>query len=68
MNVLVAFNKKTLTQEYLQQAHNGAIARLVEENGVDPNDIQDIVISNLSYLGLMTPEEFHGSPDTSTAH
>lgn len=36
--------------------------RVVEEHGVNPNDITNIVMDNICYLGEMTQEEMFGQP------
>lgn len=36
-----------------------AISRVVTENNIPITDIRDAVILSMSFLGAMTPEEFH---------
>lgn len=35
--------------------------RVMEEHGVNPNDITNIIMSNICYLGEMTQEEMFGA-------
>jgi len=50
-----------LTKDSLSQIQHQAIARLGAENGVEVPDIQDIVILNISVLGVMDPATFRGA-------
>lgn len=53
-----------LTKDSLSQIQRQAIARLAAENSVEVTDIQDIVILNISVLGVMDPATFQGAQAT----
>ena len=61
LNVLLEAATPNLTKAHLAQIQKSAMARLHAENNVDPNSVKDVVILNISLLGQMTEEAFHGS-------
>lgn len=58
LNILAMEDDKNVTRALMGIAQQQAQVRFMTE--VDPKaDIRDVVINNISYLGFMTPEEFH---------
>jgi len=62
LNVLLESDTAAITKSQLNTLHRSAMQRLNAENGVTPDQIKDIVIMNVSYLGQMLPEQFHENP------
>lgn len=62
INVLLEADTPQLRKADLNTMHRSAMQRLNAENGVTPDQIKDIVILNISLLGAMPPELFHGEP------
>lgn len=60
INVLIDSLTGNINKADLQALNQSAIARLVAENGVQLGQIADLVLTNISTLGMMTDEEFYG--------
>lgn len=60
-NVLVELPVPIITKDRLGWIQKQAMARMQAENGVTPDLMRDIVILNISPLGSMPPEIFHGT-------
>lgn len=58
INVLIEAEGIDLTQKHLAQMQRTALARIKTENNVDPEQVQDAVILNMSPLGHLSAEEF----------
>lgn len=63
MNVLLEVDSPHLTKSDLGEVHHSSLVRIKAENDVNPDQVQDIVILNLSPLGMMPSAVFHAAPD-----
>jgi hypothetical protein len=61
MNVLLECAQPQLLKADLATIHESALQRLNQESGINPTDVVDTVILNVSLLAITTPEIFHGS-------
>lgn len=61
MNVLLQLAAPVVNKDGLAQIQRSAVARLNTENGVAVTDVKDVVIQSISFLGVMTPEDFEGN-------
>lgn len=61
LNVLIETDMVDITKEALGGIQRGAMQRMAAENAVTPEQIKDIVILGITFLGRMDPEVFHGS-------
>jgi hypothetical protein len=60
INVLIDSPTGNITKSDLQALNQSAITRLVAENGIQATEVMDLVVTNISTLGMMTDEEFYG--------
>lgn len=64
LNVLAETDVPELNKADLGAIQRTVMQRINLENNVSPEMIQDVVMLNISMLGRMTSEEFHGAaPD-----
>lgn len=63
LNVLLETNNAEINKSDLGEITTGAMQRVITENGVAPTDIKDVVILNISMLGIMPSAVFHGTTD-----
>lgn len=69
LNVMIELPSPQITKANLSDIQRSAIARLHAENNVEVSAVRDIVILNISMLGVMPAEAFHGQQDDiSKAH
>lgn len=61
LNVLIETSSAHITKSDLAQIHQSVMRRLKAENGVSPEQIEEIVILSLNLLGVMPPEVFHNT-------
>lgn len=61
LNAALSLPSKTVTNYGLQNVQKAVILRVCEENKVDREQIKDVVLLNLNYLGHMTLKEFNGA-------
>ena len=62
MNVLLETPTAQVTKEHLSEIQRGSLASLHAENGVEPKDVQDVVIvGGPTLLGVMPQHVFHGT-------
>lgn len=57
---LVIETDGSVTRDHLNQIHKSAVERLCDETGITPAAVKDVVILNISPLGMMTKEFFLG--------
>lgn len=62
LNIHAANENAFLNRASLSAINVAIVDRLTRENAVDPSQIKDVVILNISYLGVMTDEEFSTAP------
>lgn len=58
MNVLVTPTKKIIAQEVIEDIRSLSVLKLKEYYKVTEANILDIIIMNISFLGLMTEQQF----------
>ena len=61
LNVLVETEHANITKQGLADIQTKVMQRLQAENNVSPDQLRDIVIQNISMLGMMSAEQFHGA-------
>lgn len=61
MNVMMEAQNPNLDKSALAQIQQAAMSRIHAENNVTPDQVKDVVIMNISLLGQMTQEQFHGT-------
>jgi len=66
VNVLLESPQIHLAKKDLQHMNRSVIARINAENGITPDQIKDVVITNISLLGHMAPSIFHAEPTIET--
>lgn len=66
VNILLDLMVPYVSQQTLADINRASANRIIEEMGIQINDIQDIVIQGISSLGAMTPEEFRGPTENVT--
>lgn len=59
-NIIIDTPMKKLTAKHLGEIQKVSLMKLQEENNLDPSWLSDFVITNLSYLGLMSLNEYLG--------
>lgn len=59
-NLLLEFPSPVITREGLEQFNRGVMSRIHKERNVPPDRVKNIILTAITPLGLMTPEEFHG--------
>ena len=62
LNIHASNEHAFLNRASLSAINIAVVDRLVRENAIDPNQIKDVVLLNISYLGSMTDEEFAAEP------
>ena len=63
MNILFASPNGQITREGLSGIQASALQRLHVENGVEPDQVKDVVFLNIFYLTTAIPEVFLGQPE-----
>lgn len=53
-----------LNKTVLASLNQKAVARITAENAVALDEVRDLVFLGISFLGIMTEEEFHGPEET----
>jgi hypothetical protein len=66
INVLLEADTLNLTKAHLAQVQKSSMARLHAENNVEPSNVKDVIILNISFLGQMTEQQFHGADPVET--
>lgn len=66
-NVLAHTPEQKFNHVALDAVHREFARRVVEEFGINPNDITNIVMHNVNWLGQMAPEEMFGPAPTEPA-
>lgn len=66
-NVIIETADGCVTREHLTTIQKTGIGRVCSEMGIEPDAVKDLVILNISSLGLMTPKHFLGETDTANA-
>lgn len=59
-NVIATTPEPKFNHNAFDGVHREFAKRVVEEHGVNPNDITNIVMQNICYMGHMTPSEIFG--------
>ncbi len=67
MNIIFETETMNVTQAHLAKVQQAAMARISAENGVEIENILDMIFLSTSILGAMTAEEFHESSVENTA-
>lgn len=57
VNTVISRSAKNLPLRYIKQAQDG-VAMQLQMFGVTPENIMDVTLLNVSYLGLMTEKDF----------
>lgn len=63
LNVLAEMDQPNVTKQCLADIQRSVLQRLNAENNVTPDMVRDIVLLNISLLGLMPPNTFHDTPE-----
>lgn len=61
LNIHAADENSHLNRQSLSAINVAVVDRLNRESNIDPSQIKDVVILNISFLGVMTDEEFAGA-------
>lgn len=59
MNALISLEDSNIVEADLHEIQRSLQVRLHAENGVEPKDVEDIVVLNISMLAHTTPDKFH---------
>ena len=62
VNVLLDLVVPYISQATLNDVNRAAVGRVMSENEVPGDQIREVVIMNISLLGLMTPSTFKNDP------
>lgn len=60
MNVLMQTDSANVTKHDLNMLNRMVMQRMNIEAGVTPDQIKDCIFLNITMLGIMTEQEFHG--------
>ena len=60
VNTLLELSTPAIDKEALSRVQQSLVLRVAKENGLEPEEIKDTTILNISMLGRMTEEAFHG--------
>jgi hypothetical protein len=60
LNVLLQAESPNITKNELNVLNRSAISRMCQEHEITPDAVRDVVFLNITPLGMMTPEQFHG--------
>lgn len=60
VNIMLETDSPNIRRPDLDQANHGILSRLVTENGIEADDLQDIVILGITRLGHMPQPTFYG--------
>lgn len=60
LNVMLETDNAWITRSDMDQVNMGVLGRLQAENGVQADDLKDIVILGISRLGMMPRHVFYG--------
>ena len=67
VNILLETASPNIMRADLEQINQGVLSRISTENNVQPEDLQDIVILNISRLAVSEPSEFYGNTQKVTS-
>lgn len=62
INVVIETKDGTINRKHIEHIQRSAVDRMCAEHGIQPNDVKDLTIMNISTLGQMTKEDFLGEP------
>lgn len=68
VNVLIEIDAPCITQAVLNQIQIAAISRIKNELSVNQKDIKDIIVTNISPLGVTTHSSFYAPDPNLIAH
>lgn len=58
MNVISESPEAFINQNTLREAQLASMKRLTQENSINEDDVIDVIILNITYMGYMTKEMF----------
>lgn len=64
LNIRLDLNAPQVNLQALNQCNMAAIGRVMQELNLKQEDIKDIVLNSISFLGAMTPETFEAQVPT----